>query len=367
MKRKKTLTRILLSVCIIAMMISCLGITAFADDTVKYTVKSGDTLLNICNSLGVNFYRNQAWITSANKINNINQIAVGKVLVLPLFDTVADPTRANKALASAGTATATTAATTTAAITTTPAASTTATISGLHAGDSVVSFLVNHTMAAGETVAQVCANLGVNFGANADTIKALSGITNWYRVPVGKVVVIPSNTAPAGSTYTAIVAHKVNGGETVTSICNSYGVNYGQKVNQLKALNNTDNLNVIRVGQTFYLPVTGTAVTPSSGSGSSGSGSSDSSSSTTPTTTTTSSLKVNPAAHGTFTLTVGGKEVQTATSGQTVTIVPQPQDGYKVGTVTVTRTDTNAAVTVTNNTFVMPAAPVSISVTFVTK
>ena len=370
MKRNKTITKILLSICVVAMLVSCLGITAFADDTVKYTVQGGDTLLTICNKLGVNFYRNQAWITTANNLTNINQIAVGKVLVLPLFDTVADPTRANQALANAGNAVATTTATTTAAITTTTA-STTATISGLHAGDSVVSFLINHTMVAGETVAQVCANLGVNFGANADTIKALSGITNWYRVPVGKVVVIPSSTAPAGSSYTAIVAHKVLGGETVTSICNSYGVNYGQNINQLKALNSTDNLNVIRVGQTFYLPVTGTVVAPSSSSGSSSSSSdsssSSSSSSTTPTTTTTSSLKVNPAAHGTFTLTVGGKEVQTATSGQTVTIVPQPQDGYKVGTVTVTRTDTNAAVTVTNNTFVMPSAPVSISVTFVTK
>ncbi|MEE3405407.1 MAG: hypothetical protein VZR73_15125, partial [Acutalibacteraceae bacterium] len=62
------------------------------------------------------------------------------------------------------------------------------------------------------------------------------------------------------------------------------------------------------------------------------------------------------------------KEVQTATSGQTVTVVPQPQDGYKVGSITVTRTDTNAKVTVNNNnTFVMPNAPVTVSVNFVSK
>ncbi len=362
---KKTLTRILLSICVVAILVSCMGLTAFADDTVKYTVKNGDFLLQICNSLGVNFHRNEAWIISANNLKNVNQISVGQVLVLPLFDTVADPTRANKALANAGTAVATTATT---AATTTTTASTTATISGLHTGDSVVSFLVNHTMASGETVASVCASLGVNFGANADKIKALSGITNWYRVPVGKVVVIPSNTAPAGSTYTAIVAHKVVGGETATSICNSYGVNYGKVANQLKALNSTDNLNVIRVGQTFYLPVVGTAATSSTGTSTTSTTTpATTTPTTTPDTTTVSSLKVNPAAHGTFTLTVGGKEVQTATSGQTVTVVPQPQDGYKVGTVTVTRTDTNASVTVKNNTFVMPNAPVSISVSFVAK
>ena len=362
---KRTLTRILTSICVVAILVSCLGITAFADDTVKYTMKSGDTVVTVCNKLGVNFQRNQAWITSANHITNYNNIPVGKVLVLPLFDTVADPTRANKALADAGTAVATTTAGT---ATTTPAAATTTNMTGIHAGDTVVSYLVNHTMAAGETVAGVCAQLGVNFGANADTIKALSGITNWYRVPVGKVVVIPSPTAPAGSTFTAIVAHKVVGGETVMSICNSYGVNYGKIIPQLKALNSTDNLNVIRVGQTFYLPVTG-SVAPSGGTTPSN-GTTPSSGTTptsTPSTTTISALKVNSAAHGTFTLTVNGKEVQTATSGQTVTVVPQPATGYKVGSITVTRTDTNAAVAVNNNSFTMPNAPVTVSVNFVTK
>ncbi len=361
---KKTLTRFLLSICMVAILVSCLGATAFAADTVKHTVAGGETVLGICNKLGVDFYRNQAWITSANKITNYNNVPVGKVLVLPLFDTVADPTRANKALADAGTATASTTATT---ATTTPAASTTAGMTGLHAGDTVISYLVNHTMAAGETVGAICAQLGVNFGANADTIKALSGITNYYKIPVGKVVVIPCPNPPAGSTFTAIVGHKVVGGETVTSICNSYGVNYGKIIPQLKALNSTDNLNVIRVGQTFYLPVVGSAVTPSTTPGTTPSTTPSTTPTPTPDTTTTSALKVNSAAHGTFTLTINGKEVQTATSGQTVKVVAQPDTGYKVSTISVKRTDTNADVAVNNSSFVMPNAPVTVSVTFVTK
>ena len=140
---KRTLIRILSSICLVAILISCLGISAFADDTVKYTVQSGETVLGICNKLGVNFYRNQAWITSANNITNYNNIKVGKVLILPLFDTVADPTRANKAMAGAGTAVATTTATT---ATTTPAAATTSTISGLHAGDSREDFCADQRL-----------------------------------------------------------------------------------------------------------------------------------------------------------------------------------------------------------------------------
>ena len=56
---KRTLTRILTSICVVAILVSCLGITAFADDTVKYTMKSGDTVVTVCNKLGVNFQRNQ--------------------------------------------------------------------------------------------------------------------------------------------------------------------------------------------------------------------------------------------------------------------------------------------------------------------
>ena len=360
---KKTALRILFSVCIVCMLIICIGVSAFADDTVKYTMKNGDTVLNVCNSLKIDFYANQAWISDVNNITNYSNIKVGKVLVLPTFNTSADPTRAIAAKANAGTAVATTTATTPTATGGAAVTTTTATMAGLKAGDTVVSYLINHKMAAGETAASVCNALGVDFDSNADTIKQLSQIDNWYRVPVGKNLIVPSLKAPAGSSYTAIVAHKVVGGETVGSICSSYGVDYGKTQAQLKALNSTDNLNVIRVGQTFYLPVPGTVTVTNTTQPAA------TSSTTTATTTaeakpTTSSVKPNSSAHGTFVLTVNGKEVQTADSGQTVKVVATPAKDYKVGQISVTRTDTGAAVSVSNGSFVMPNAPVSVSVTF---
>ncbi|MBQ3381015.1 MAG: LysM peptidoglycan-binding domain-containing protein, partial [Oscillospiraceae bacterium] len=227
------------------------------------------------------------------------------------------------------------------------------TVAGAKTGDIVVSYLINHKLLAGETVAGVCAKLGIDFDSNAATIKALSGITSWNKIPVGKVIVIPSLTVPTGTSFTAIVGHKVVGGETVAGICASYGVDYGKNVEQLKALNSTTNLNVIRVGQYFYLPVAGVAPTP------------------TPTPSPTpapapvqSDLKVNSSGHGTFILTVNGVQVQSATSGQTVTIVPKPATGFHVSAVSVVRTDNGEFIPVTNNTFVMPYAPVRITVDF---
>ena len=247
---KKKATRLLLSVCVVAMLISCLAVSAFADDTVQYTIKAGDTVLAVCNSLGVDFYANQDWITAVNHITNYRDIKVGKVLTLPLFNTKTNPTLANSLLASlTGATSVSTGGTTVPATTTT----TTTTAVAAHAGDSIVSYLVNHVMQPGETVYSVCNALGVNFNANADKIMKLSGITSWNRVAVGKTVVIPTTTAPAGSSYTAIVAHKVTAGETVGSICNSYGINYAKSIDQLKALNSTDNLNVIKVRPSICL------------------------------------------------------------------------------------------------------------------
>ena len=335
---KKSVVRVLLSVCVAAMLLSCLGITAFADN-ITYTVKSGDTVYGICQRLGIDFAKNEAWIKQTNNITNYKGLRVGQVLTLP------------------GNGTTTAGATTGVTNFTAIANATVTTASGVKTGDIVVSYLINHKLLAGETVGAVCAKYGVDFDSNAATIKALSGITNWYTIPVGKVIVIPSLTAPTSGTYTAIVGHKVVGGDTVAAICASYGVDYGKNIETLKALNNTANLNVIRVGQYFYLPVSG-SVTPTP------------SPTPTPTPTptpVTNDLKVNSSGHGTFSLTVNGVEVQTATSGQTVKIVTKPATGFKVSSISVVRTDTNEAVTVTDSSFVMPYAPVRVTVNFVAK
>ena len=254
----KNTKRVLLSLLAAVMLFGCFGVMASADgDYITYTVKGGDTALGICEGLKIDFFANQAWISEVNGIGSYNNIKVNQVLYLPTFDTSKDLARANrvkeeikKASAAAKPAVVTSAA---------PAAVGTTTM-----GDSVVSYLVNYKLQPGETVADVCAKLGVDFNANAEKIKKLSGITNYYHVPAGQIVVIPSSTVPQGSSYTQIVAHKVKAGETAAIICGQYKLDLAKVEGQLKALNNTENLSRISVGQIFYLPVAvGTASAPS--------------------------------------------------------------------------------------------------------
>ena len=254
----KNTKRVLLSLLAAVMLFGCFGVMASADgDYITYTVKGGDTALGICEGLKIDFFANQAWISEVNGIGSYNNIKVNQVLYLPTFDTSKDLARANRAKEEIkkASATAKPAVGTSAA----PAAVGTTTM-----GDSVVSYLVNYKLQPGETVADVCAKLGVDFNANAEKIKKLSGITNYYHVPAGQIVVIPSSTVPQGSSYTQIVAHKVKAGETAAIICGQYKLDLAKVEGQLKALNNTENLSRISVGQIFYLPVAvGTASAPS--------------------------------------------------------------------------------------------------------
>ncbi len=71
------------------------------------------------------------------------------------------------------------------------------------------------------------------------------------------------------------------------------------------------------------------------------------------------------ATNGSFTTKINTNEITQAAAGNTVTITPAANSGYEVDTVSVVKTgDTSTTVTVSSNTFTMPAYAVTVSVTF---
>lgn len=312
--------------------------------TIQYTLKSGDFISVVCKKLGIDFAANDAWIRAANNISSYNNLAVGRVIILPAPGTT-------PALSTAGSSSGVSAVTT--------VATTTSSGASLLSGDSVKYYLFDYTVRSGDTLFKICQA----YGANMDTVQKLNNIANPAALRVGQVLSIPSSIAPSSGTYTRIVAHKVVSGDTVQKICNNYGINYGPNAAKIKALNNRDNLDVIQVGQTILIPVPGSgsssgSVTPS-GSSVVPSGSSSG--------TAYYTLNKTGSVNGTYSLTVNGQSINGASSGQTVHVVATPDHGYKLNKITVTKAYNGQEVKVDkNNNFVMPACNVNISVTFKT-
>ena len=328
---------------------------------VAHQVKGGETAATICGLYKLDFAKIQGQLKALNNTENLNRISVGQIFYLPV------PVGTAGGTVSAPSGTAATTASTTAGNNT--AAGNAATGSAVTAGDTIVSYLINYKLQAGETVGSVCARLGVDFDANAEKIKKLSGFSNYYHVPAGQVVVIPSMSVPQGYNYTAIVAHQVKGGETAATICGLYKLNFAKVEGQLKALNNTDNLSRISVGQTFYLPVPGgTAGAGSTGGGTTAANNAASGSTATTGTVTGQTYKITgqSSAHGAFVTQVGGQNMAAAPAGSDVKIVAEPETGYKVYSITVTKTGTNQAFPVGPSNFTMPNCDVTVTVTFKT-
>ena len=259
---KKRLISMLLTVLMVASLFGGMSVSAYADEeyaTQEYTLKSGDTLLKVCNKLGLNWYSCQ---TAINKLNNISEaqyrkLSVGQVIKLPA--TNEDAAKIVKAGTSGSTGT------TGGTVISGGTGSSTGSVSGVNAAY----WLIPYTMQKGETVAGVCNVLGISFATYSEQIKTINNISTWSKVAAGKTLLLPSASAPAaGISCYAVVAHQIQKGETTYSICNQYGVSYNANASLMQTLNKGTSLTNIKYGKTLYVPVV-TVAGSSSSSGSS--------------------------------------------------------------------------------------------------
>ena len=363
---KKRLISMLLTVLMVASLFGGMSVSAYADEeyaTTEYTLKEGDTLLKVCNKLGLNWYGCQ---TAINKLNNISEaqyrkLSVGQVIKLPA--TNEDAAKIAKTTISSGSGS-----TGGSVISGGSTGGSTGTVSNVNAAY----WLIPYTMQKGETVAGVCNTLGISFATYSDQIKTINNISTWSKVAAGKTLLLPSASAPAaGTSCYAVVAHQVQKGETTYSICNEYGISYNANASLLQTLNKGTSLTNIKYGRTLYVPVStvtssgstgssgGSVISGGSSSSGSGSTSGSGSSSTTKTyklTSTTTGGKVN--------FTVNGQTVTSAAAGSTVTVVPAPNSGYGLDSISLKFADGSAVPKITDGTFTMPSCDVRVTATF---
>ena len=361
----KTNRFISLLLCVIMIMSLFTGLagSASADDVITHEVKSGQTLVKICDEHGLNYYTCKDAIMALNGFTSEAQLAklsVGQKIRLP---------GSNELAKTATTTTAVVTSTTVGGTTTT----TTTTSSGIATGvasGSVAYYLTPYTVQAGDTLNAICNKLGSNYYYYSPVILAINALANANYIQPGQVLLIPTTSAPNGAGY-SVIAHKVQNGETVTSICNRYGVSYQAMRQLVNGLNRRDNMDKIYAGQTVYVPAavvgsgatTTATTTTTTTSGGTGSGTSSGSSAT----VAGASYKIIiPTSNYGYTYAVvGGKEyVNTAEAGVEVSVRSISSGGYVASGLTATRLDTFEKLPIGKYSFTMPNADVMVEMEY---
>ena len=365
------LISLLLCLCMVATLFTGFAETASAEDYITYTVKNGDNLYTLVGKMGMNYGTVKYVIMALNGFTNeaqLSQLQPGQTILLPTSN------QAAASLASKALTTTTTTTTTAAAATTTTATTGTATATGTSSSTSSTStyqgytasyYLVEHTVAKGETLISICKSLGTNYYDYEKTVLKINNMTSANSLKVGQTIWVPAKTGSAGGTI-AVVAHSVKNGETISGICAAYGTSYGNYKAAVKAVNNKiANVEKLNVGQTVYIPVYTTwnnavAGNPSTAAGTSGS----------PTTNIATGYAIGftvpaSAKYGNpFAIVGGSSNVSRASAGQTVIVRPNAYTGYAVKSIKVVRTDSNAHVQMNDYAFTMPNSNVQITIEY---
>ena len=244
---KKRLLCLLLMVTLLAGLMPA----AYAEgNVVSYTVKSGDTLVSICGSYGMNYYNVKSAIMKLNGFTSEKQLdtlSPGQVIKLPASEDDAKNVTASSS-ASAGSST-----------------------GGSTSGGSTDSGgSVSYVVKAGDTFITICEEHGLNFFAIKNQLMKLNGFKNASQLDslrVGQTVKLPGSgstpstdggtTTPAPSVDYKTISHTVGEWDTLLKVCGSYGMNFytvKYAIMKLNGFTSERQLDILSNGQVIKLP-----------------------------------------------------------------------------------------------------------------
>ncbi|QNU67820.1 LysM peptidoglycan-binding domain-containing protein [Ruminiclostridium herbifermentans] len=183
-----------------------------------YTVKSGDTLIEIARRLSITL----AELAELNNITNVNKISVGQKLKVPSANNSAAETKVNNSVT-----------------------------------------YTTYTVKSGDTLSA----LAKKYGTTVAELAKLNNITNVNKISVGQKLKIPSATNNSNNTTTnkdnnppdtkvnnsvTYSTYTVKSGDTLSALAKKFGTT----VAELAKLNNITNVNKISVGQKLKVPKT---------------------------------------------------------------------------------------------------------------
>lgn len=262
---KKRMISLLLTVLMMAAMISAITVTAYAEPTVTIvTVAQGDTVISICKKYGFDYYSYKKIVMALNNVSDeseFSKIKVGGQFAVPVSEAAA---KTLSAAAASVTITPSSAQTTAAA---TSSAKEPGMATQILGGDTVGYYIVSYQVQTGDTINSIYKGWGLGYKTYANQILALNNISGFNKIGVGKQLLLPTTVAAAGTDVRySVMKHVMKSGETVYNVVTTgYGLDFNVNQDMLKTLNGKDNLAAFKVGEALYIPISG-VVNISSGS-----------------------------------------------------------------------------------------------------
>lgn len=234
---KKTICLILL----LCTVLSCFSLQAYAATDyspyrVEITAKKGDSFVSLCKSRGLDYEADLAAILILNsfaKEISLETVAIGQTIYLPKSDDDAKK------------------------------------IVALH-DENVPVDAIEYKVKKGDTLFKICTALHLNYNTSLDIIMKLNGLEtekDANNIVAGKTIYLPLDLpiVPAGTGAEGpikedrleyyLVRHAMVPGETVETVCNSYGATYSVQVEEIfKAVNEIESLNTVQAGKSYLFP-----------------------------------------------------------------------------------------------------------------
>ena len=298
----------------------------------KYDVKSGDSLYSICNSLGTSYAQYSNLILTLNNLTSAAHIYAGKTLYIP--------------------------------------------VSSVPSSGSTYYSIVNHKVTSGETMTSICNSYGVNYSSMSKVVQGLNDGYNMNAIKVGQTVLVPTTKNVTPTTSPTATVNPTAGSYTINFATAVHGSPYAMiGTAKVASANKGNTVNIEPNPDSGYVMKSVTVVKHSTGAAVAVTSNSftmpeDNVDITVLYETGDYTISSNSPSNGSFEVLVNGVVADCADNGDKITLAITPDYGYKVDSVTYSKTNGLRSVSVKPDdktgvySFMMPDHNIKVAVKF---
>ena len=118
-------------------------------------------------------------------------------------------------------------------------------------------YLTEYQIQSGDTLTSICESRGIKYAEYATAIKNVNGLTNPNALVAGRKLWLPTRTLGEADRYYTVYRHVLVKGDTIASLCTTYGTTLKAVEAMTKSLNGVTNLTSFMAGTSISFPVPG--------------------------------------------------------------------------------------------------------------